>query len=304
MWQSDYGRYLYHHGILGQKWGKRNGPPYPLGSSDHSASEKKAGWRKSLDKSNGSPHTKSSSHGKSEKTAVDELLAAYGKHPVGKLDGLAAVGKARVEAMLGKKVGSAGDEVGFDGQSVHFVSGQKNRETGSGLKRLSKPETLEETLRNTNPNRGHPDYDNNCTLCSITAFLRQQGYDVTAGKTGGKQQMLGGKVEECFKGVKVLDGSAVKFGRSRKDATEMLLNRFGNNAEGVCGIQWKNGRGHAFNWKIKDGNVSFFDGQSGWNDSIVSRFWSKGLINPNDSLCLARLDNAEINFDAIRELLE
>lgn len=37
-----------HHGILGQKWGKRNGPPYPLDGSDHSASEKKAGWRQSL----------------------------------------------------------------------------------------------------------------------------------------------------------------------------------------------------------------------------------------------------------------
>lgn len=39
---------LYHHGVAGQKWGKRNGPPYPLVASAHSASEKKAGWRKSL----------------------------------------------------------------------------------------------------------------------------------------------------------------------------------------------------------------------------------------------------------------
>ena len=34
--------YLAHHGILGQKWGKRNGPPYPLDAEDHSAAEKKA----------------------------------------------------------------------------------------------------------------------------------------------------------------------------------------------------------------------------------------------------------------------
>lgn len=41
--------YLMHHGILGQRWGKKNGPPYPLSAGAHSASEKKAGWRKSLD---------------------------------------------------------------------------------------------------------------------------------------------------------------------------------------------------------------------------------------------------------------
>jgi hypothetical protein len=34
--------YLAHHGILGQKWGKRNGPPYPLKGGSYSRSEEKA----------------------------------------------------------------------------------------------------------------------------------------------------------------------------------------------------------------------------------------------------------------------
>lgn len=46
--ENDWRNYLEHHGILGMKWGVQNGPPYPLGASDHSASEKKAGWRDGL----------------------------------------------------------------------------------------------------------------------------------------------------------------------------------------------------------------------------------------------------------------
>lgn len=45
--------YLAHHGIPGQKWGKRNGPPYPLGSqgetkSHRSAEEKKLSKNRSI----------------------------------------------------------------------------------------------------------------------------------------------------------------------------------------------------------------------------------------------------------------
>lgn len=34
-----------HHGILGQKWGKRNGPPYPLGGGDYTQTEKRLIWK-------------------------------------------------------------------------------------------------------------------------------------------------------------------------------------------------------------------------------------------------------------------
>lgn len=38
----DYQGELWHHGIKGQKWGERNGPPYPLNEGDKSSEEKKA----------------------------------------------------------------------------------------------------------------------------------------------------------------------------------------------------------------------------------------------------------------------
>ena len=43
-----YKNYLEHHGILGQKWGRKMGPPYPLDAGDHSATEKKEGYKKSI----------------------------------------------------------------------------------------------------------------------------------------------------------------------------------------------------------------------------------------------------------------
>lgn len=55
---------LYHHGVAGQRWGKKNGPPYPLSASAHSASEKKAGWRKSLDAGGGKGRSKRSTKSK------------------------------------------------------------------------------------------------------------------------------------------------------------------------------------------------------------------------------------------------
>lgn len=48
-YEEDCGLALYHHGVRGQEHGVRNGPPYPLARGAHSASERKAGWTKSLE---------------------------------------------------------------------------------------------------------------------------------------------------------------------------------------------------------------------------------------------------------------
>ena len=61
---------LAHHGILGQRWGKRNGPPYPLDPQSHSPSEKKAGWQKSVHQSSSDDSKGSSNDAKKDLSLI------------------------------------------------------------------------------------------------------------------------------------------------------------------------------------------------------------------------------------------
>lgn len=306
-----YNTYLYHHGILGQHWGKKNGPPYPLDAGDHSASEKKAGWRKSLSKSGVDKDEKNGYNkdtGEKKKftltsnqkkaiaigaAAVATGLVMYGAYKTGALDKFIGSGKDALHGGL-ESIGKA---------SVSDITNETSKSVSASIKKLNKPESLAESLKNANPLKRSEEGKNNCTYCSVAGFLRRAGYNVTAKGTGGVGQNPAGVWEKCFKDVQVLEGTAGKFGRSKRDAEEFLLKRFGDNAEGVVSVPFNsNGDGHAFNWKIENGKVFFMDFQQGTSGSQLDMYWN--FIDPNGYFAVARLDGLKINFVGLKDIVE
>ena len=317
---------LYHHGILGQKWGVRNGPPYPLGAKAHSASERKAEWRKSLDKPAGGIDRRGRKRYTSYKTSGRKLskvvkfgavatvaaLATYGAYKAGYFNDLKPVGMAAARKILsefGTRPLTSEFKVGdfkFTPPKSSGTSKAKHppiiRDPKTGFKLIK--ESTEDSLKHANPSRGTASGANNCSYCTVAGFLRTKGYDVTAKTTGGEMQNLGGVLEDCFKGVKVYNGSAIKFGKSPDDAAQMLKKKFGDNASGAVGVTVRGGgsRGHAFSWEIKNGAVQFLDFQQGSSGESVEKYWS--FIDRTGELTFARLDGLEINLDNINKYVD
>ena len=307
---------LQHHGILGQRWGKRNGPPYPLSGGAHSQREKKHGtngWSveakkevkrtRKISSSNPTGENKRFNLTDKQKKAIKIGAAATATavvviggmylYKTGRLNGLINVGKRSNNAVLSGEIPD------------NLIDKSLPR-----LKKLSSNEKISDIIKHANPNWNNPLYEKNCTYCGVASYLRSIGFDVSACSTGGNQRNLVGVVEDCFKGAKIVDGSAIKFGKSVSDASEMLTNKFGDNASGVCSIKFLDSiakdSGHTFNFTIKDGVVQFFDGQREDspinNPATIEKFWR--IIDKNAGLVLARLDNAEVLVDKLNGIVE
>lgn len=320
--QNDlYVNYLRHHGILGMKWGKLNGPPYPLGASDHSASEKKAGWRKSLDKSSPAKHTKSSKSSNSDNSerdgfhltdkqkkalkigaaAVAASLAAYGTYKLaqsGKLNDLAAIGKAKVDAMLGKKAGIAGD-IGqrkisdlpkgkpLNGDATKFsmsaeakarVSEVSEKYDKFHFKDIANPtRNVDEIGRAANA-RCFDDFINpnstvNCKENSFTFFMRKVlGKDVVSPPRtvdGGLKDF----VAKYFKNdpdavvatINTKKNEAYKGLNAKQVAKKFIEGRMNSDNprrkfyDGDCGAFGCDEMGHTISWYIENGKVRLFN---------------------------------------------
>lgn len=232
---------LTHHGILGQKWGKRNGPPYPLGVNQHSASERKSGWRKSLNKKN----FKLTSKQKKIIAGVLIASAAIGasvylaKHP-----DLISKGKGLVSNIV--------DIKGIELDKNFKLTKDNASKCASGI----------------NPTHS----STNCGSCSSAVLLNTLGGNYKALDSVPEHMRINGgqgydpeKLIKCFDGAKWSD-KITSFSNSRRQVSNQLEKELisqGNGASGIfyCEGQTKNRPGHYFCFTIIDNQVHVLEGQ-------------------------------------------
>lgn len=289
---------LFHHGIKGQKWGHMNGPPYPLGASDHSASEKKAGWRRSLKKSSQADSNQNRQRkglSDKQKRALKIGAAAVG---VALIAGGTAYAVKTGKIQLPKRIPS----------DIPFVDG------------IKKPESANKRLSAINPYYKMADdgHRMNCGNCVIANEMRHRMYDVCAIKN--PSGMIPGKIEELFTGFKSesflsLDDKidlfkfqklpqAEKGTYIRDTISSNILKQYPEGARGALEF-FHTGGGHYMSWEVKNGSVIFEDPQSGPGQSIVNLAFQNYhyVKNGTGSQCI-RFDDLSIREEAIERFVE
>ena len=293
------GLYLSHHGIKGQHWGKRNGPPYPLSDAKHNKVVKSGDdqWKKlSQERNKHKPYTKQ------EKFI---LRARVLNNPFDKL--------YWTEKSIQNK------------QKKYIKERNKNAELDkkSNLYKKRKNTSIDEDLDIINMKKGSKGSGahNNCVLCSIAYELRRRGFDVLA-----NDAIVGYSTEEytkAFKGMKTFSNvTRLKEKTNKetglKETTLIDVNKYissimkdyktmPNKSRGMMVVKWGHPQdmrytigGHAIAWEVIDGKFTVLDCQTG--KKYPSGPELSGLLARTNKAEMYRLDNLEPNFEYIQEM--
>lgn len=277
---------LYHHGIKGQKWGVKNGPPYPLGSDvstgsrlkkrmeenvnkyyDEKRQNKEAQLRK-LEKKELKNEDKQAKLSKEreklaiKKEKVKNLIEKYSNksysETVGELtdtqaDAIStAIWFSAVMALIGIPILKSNISV-----NKEIKRNIENSEAEGPLKKTKQKGTIESEAKKINPNYDPHDrnYTMNCVLCSASYDMRRRGYDVEANpsKYGRRTQNI----------ANMYNVSKKEISKTRDYAT--FRDDLKNMPDGARGIMCVNagdwGSRHALAWEKQENTVMVIDAQ-------------------------------------------
>lgn len=286
---------LTHHGILGQKWGHRNGPPYPLGASDHSAAEKAAMNSGSSSKSGSGSDSNASSKSKTSSSSNVESGKTFvngQKEGWSDLDSDAQIALIELGVMTAAVAASAISTKIYKNKEIKRLDAKidtmyRKREVKSlkDLQKLEEKSSPKENMKEVNPDFPDKGTTSNCMLCTTAMIMREKGYKVKANKIDE------GLFEENMK--RAFDGSE-GFKKLKARDTNQIFDKLAKEGEGAYGnltVQFWVGGGHSVFWKVENGKTHIYDGQSG---EEYKKRDSKLMPYVNPQFCMyERYDNLE-----------
>lgn len=232
---------LSHHGIKGQKWGVRNGPPYPL---DRKASSDASKKKKTTAKSFVERHSK---------TLVSKSIAGTGEEYIAYAVSIAAYfGAIYVSSKISESISRKKKS-----KEIEELNQNKSIENFDKAPKLSKKMSASESMKVTNPDFPDEGTTMNCTFCTTAMALREKGYDVRAGKLSD-----GTYADMLFE--KAFNSPEIKM--PKKQTATTMLEQLSQNGEGSYGnltVSWTLGGAHSVFWKVENGKTKIYDGQNG-----------------------------------------
>lgn len=243
---------LYHHGILGQKWGVRR-----FQNKDGSLTS--AG--KNRCKKDGGSEADQIAKGKS-------FVERYSNQKVSQMGKASGAGEELAVQAIAYTTAIA-TMYGISKLSEHFSRKAKMKELDEYNKtkdiksfadapRLTQKMSAKDSMKLTNPDYPSEGTTMNCTFCTTAMALREKGYDVRARKVKGD----GFYADDLFKAS--FNSPEIKMSkRSKPDDVLRTLASNGNGAYGNLTVMWNLGGGHSVFWKNENGKTHIYDGQSG-----------------------------------------
>lgn len=263
-----------HHGVLGQKWGVQNGPPYPL-DSDISTGKK----------------LKNPDSGE-RGMVIPAGLIVYTT--------MIAIG-------LGM---SAVDEISYKAKRHKYDKERENApvDPKSGLKLKQKELSIEEDAKRINPGFNRDEYTTrNCMLCTTAYEMRRRGYEVMAKAV--EQGFYDKDIKKWYpKAVtKKIDNKTADTGEPSTAAQyenfKKAMSSQPEGARGYLNFQWKSGwGGHSVAYEIKDGKPVIIDSQVA--EVYTKESAIKNYLSDTRAITYTRVDNVAFDKKRIKEAVK
>lgn len=302
--------YLIHYGIKGQKWGEKNGPPYPLGKSQLSYSEKQAMPIRGRIKIKRDISKLSANARK----GYDSLTTDDIKNFID--DTYFSTGNRLKDAGLNFTA-----DLVKNTKKLNRLLDEYDERTGLPLKQ--KELSPYEDMKAINPGYDKTVRDTNymnCASCSMAYELRRRGYDVMASQNSKHKDLM--FISAFFDSIVDFDHpidknkSMFSEAKSAKEAKQDMLDILKHSKNGDRGFvvysytpkNSKSPLAHMLNYEIINNKFVLLDSQSNVSydtiDSFLDDHLRKNGARLNTLRTYGNTQNYNIDYNAARFAIE